>query len=69
LSNKEREALNTLPAKIEKMEAELEKLSTLMASADYYQAADSNLAGDAKKLEALEDDILMAYDRLEALGK
>jgi ATP-binding cassette subfamily F protein uup len=68
LSNKEREALNTLPAKIEKMEAELEKLSTLMASADYYQAADSNLAGDAKKLEALEDDILMAYDRLEALG-
>jgi ATP-binding cassette subfamily F protein uup len=69
LSNKEREALNTLPAKIEKMEAELEKLSTLMASADYYQAADSNLAGDAKKLEALENDILMAYDRLEAHGK
>ena len=68
LSNKEREALKSLPTKIEKMEAELEKLSTLMASADYYQDPASNLTGDAKKLEALEIEILKSYEQLEELG-
>jgi len=67
LSNKEREALKTLPGKIEQMEAELEKLSTRMASAEYYQDPKSDLTGDAKKLEALEDDILESYAQLEAL--
>jgi ATP-binding cassette subfamily F protein uup len=67
LNNKEREALKTLPKKIEKMEAELATLSEKMASADYYQDPASNLTGDAKKLETLESDILVAYERLEAL--
>lgn len=68
LSNKEREALKTLPKKIETMEAELEKLSTLMASSDYYQDPKSDLTGDAKRLEKLENDILEAYERLEELS-
>lgn len=68
LTNKEREALKTLPGKIEKMEAELEKLSTLMASADYYQDPASDLSGDAKKLEKLENEILEAYEALESLS-
>ena len=67
LSNKEREAVKTLPGKIEQMEAELEKLSTLMASADYYQDAKSDLTGDAKKLESLEEQILQSYEQLEEL--
>jgi ATP-binding cassette subfamily F protein uup len=68
LSNKEREALKTLPKKIEQMEAELEELSTLMASADYYQNPNSDLTGDAKRLEVLENEILEAYERLEELS-
>lgn len=67
LSNKEREALKTLPGKIKQLEAEHEKLATLMASADYYQNSKSNLSGDAKKLEALESEILQSYEQLEKL--
>jgi ATP-binding cassette subfamily F protein uup len=67
LSNKEREALKNLPGKIKQMEAELEKLSTLMASADYYQDTKSDLSGDAKKLESLENQILECYEQLGQL--
>jgi ATP-binding cassette subfamily F protein uup len=67
LTNKEREALKTLPVKIGDMEDEFAILSTRMASADYYQDSDSDLTGDAQKLEILENEILLAYERLEAL--
>ena len=67
LSNKEREALKALPSKIENLEVELEKLSSLMASADYYQDPQSDLTGDAKKIEALEFEILRCYEQLEEL--
>lgn len=68
LSNREREALKTLPAEIKRMEAELAALSEKMASAEYYQDPASDLTGDAKKLEKLEVDILEAYERLESLS-
>ena len=67
LSNKEREALKNLPEEIGKMEADLEKLSTLMASADYYQNPASDLTGDAQKIETLEALILGSYEKLEEL--
>ncbi|TVP80269.1 MAG: ATP-binding cassette domain-containing protein [Puniceicoccaceae bacterium] len=67
LSNKEREAIKTLPGKIRQMEAELASLSEKMASAEYYQDPASDLTGDAKKLEALETEILTAYETLESL--
>ncbi len=67
LTNKEREALKNLPAKIEQMESDLENLSTLMASADYYQDPASDLTGDADKLEKLETEILESYEKLEGL--
>ena len=67
LSNKEREALKTLPVKIGDMEYEFAMLSTRMASADYYQDSASDLTGDAQKLEILENEILLAYESLEAL--
>ena len=67
LTNKEREALKSLPQKIGDMEDEFEKLSALMASADYYQDSASDLTGDAKKLEILENEILLAYESLEVL--
>ena len=67
LNNKEREVLKTLPSKIENLEIDLEKLSSLMASADYYQDPQSDLTGDAKKVEALEVEILKSYEQLEGL--
>lgn len=67
LTNKERDALKTLPVKIGDMEDEFAILSTRMASADYYQDSASDLTGDAQKLEILENEILLAYERLEAL--
>ena len=67
LNNKEREALKTLPSKIENLEIDLEKLSSLMASADYYQDPQSDVSGDAKKIEALEVEILKYYEQLERL--
>lgn len=67
LTNKEREALKTLPVKIGDMEDEFAILSTRMASANYYQDSASDLTGDAQKLEILENEILLAYERLEAL--
>jgi len=67
LTNKEREALKTLPGKIQQMEAELEALSKLMASADYYQDPNSDLSSDAQKLEALENQILQSFQQLEQL--
>ena len=38
-----------------------------MASADYYQNPESDLSGDAKKVEALEEEILRSYEQLEGL--
>ena len=67
LTNKEREAIKTLPVKIGDMEDEFAILSTRMASADYYQDSASDLTGDAQKLGILENEILLAYERLEAL--
>ena len=67
LNNKEREVLKNLPSKIENLEIDLEKLSSLMASADYYQDPQSDLTGDAKKVEALEVEILRSYEQLEGL--
>jgi ATP-binding cassette subfamily F protein uup len=67
LSNKEREALKTLPKLIEKLEAEHAALSQKMSSTAYYQDSNSDLSGDAAKLEQLEADTLEAYEQLEAV--
>lgn len=72
LSNKEREALKTLPAKIDALETEHAALSAKMATAEYYQDAGNDPAADAAKLEALEAKTLDAYtqwEELEALAK
>jgi len=67
LTNKEREALQALPAKIKQLEAEHAALSEKMASAKYYQDQSSDMAGDAKRLEQLEADTIAAYEQFEAL--
>jgi ATP-binding cassette subfamily F protein uup len=67
LTNKEREALKTLPSLIEKLELEHATLTQKMASAEYYLAKDSDLAGDAQRLEQLETQTLEAYEEWESL--
>ncbi|MDP4611897.1 MAG: ATP-binding cassette domain-containing protein [Opitutales bacterium] len=67
LTNKEREALKTLPKTIEKLEAEHTTLSKKMASSEYYQDPNSKLTEDAARLEQLEAETLTAYEQWEAL--
>ncbi|HAV14439.1 MAG TPA: ABC transporter ATP-binding protein, partial [Opitutae bacterium] len=68
LTNKEREALKTLPKTIEKLETEHAKLSEKMASAEYYQDPKSKLNEDSKRLEELEALTLKAYEQWESLA-
>ncbi|MDQ8193856.1 ATP-binding cassette domain-containing protein [Coraliomargarita sp. SDUM461004] len=68
LSNKEREALKSLPTKIEQLEAEHAALTSLMATPEYYQNQENDLSGDAQRLEKMENDILEAYEQLESLS-
>ena len=67
LLNKEREALATLPGKIEEMEAERDRITALMQETDYYRNSHNDPVGDQKKLEKLENEILQSYERWEEL--
>lgn len=67
LTNKEREALQTLPALIERLEAEHAALSAAMATPEYYQDSENDPAADAKKLEELEAKTLESYGEWEVL--
>ncbi|NDH17637.1 MAG: ATP-binding cassette domain-containing protein, partial [Opitutae bacterium] len=71
LLNKEREALKTLPADIERMEAERDRITSAMLDPNYYRDPNSDPQKDQRELEKLEIDILAAYeqwDELEALS-
>ena len=67
LSNKEREALKTLPGKIEQLETAHAELSAKMATAEYYQDSANDPAKDAQTLEQLEADTLEAYEQWETI--
>ncbi|MGB0414463.1 MAG: ABC transporter ATP-binding protein, partial [Coraliomargarita sp.] len=67
LSNKEREALKTLPGKIEQLETAHAELSAKMATAEYYQDSANDPAKDAQTLEQLEAETLEAYEHWEAI--
>ena len=67
LLNKEREALKELPKKIERMEAERDRITSAMQSPDYYRNADNDPLGDQAKLEELETSIAQDFERWEEL--
>jgi len=67
LLNKEREALEELPKKIEQMEEERDRITSAMQSPDYYRKAENDPLGDQAKLETLEIEIAQAYERWEEL--
>jgi ATP-binding cassette subfamily F protein uup len=67
LRNKERAALEALPARIEQLEAAHAELSAAMATHAYYQDPGKDPAADAARLEALEAETLEAYAQWEQL--
>jgi ATP-binding cassette subfamily F protein uup len=67
LTNKEREALKTLPHRIETLEAELAALTEKMGTAAYYQDPANDPLADSQKIEQLETEILESYEAFETL--
>jgi ABC transport system ATP-binding/permease protein len=71
LSNLERKELQTLPAKIEKLEATLRELHETMADPGFYKQDRDAIAKANAKLQEVETDLAAAYERwetLEAIG-
>jgi hypothetical protein len=67
LRNKEREALKTLPALIETLEAERDNLAATLNSPEYYRDSANNPTLDTAHLSDLENHIRDAYDQWETL--
>jgi ATP-binding cassette subfamily F protein uup len=63
LSYKEQRELETLPAELEKLEAEQTVLTAKMSSADYYQSTPEQMRGDAERAAALNSLISNGMDR------
>jgi ATP-binding cassette subfamily F protein uup len=63
LSYKEQRELESLPAELEKLEAEQTALTARMSSADYYQSTPEQMRGDADRAAALNSLISNGLDR------
>jgi ATP-binding cassette subfamily F protein uup len=59
--------LQTLPGKIEKLEASIEALQVEFAGPDYYQREADSKRDDQQRLQALETELAQLYQRWEAL--
>ena len=71
-SFKEKRELESLVAKIEKLEATREELYVLLADGDFYKKEATEIAQTKAKLEEVEDELLVVFERweqLEELGK
>jgi ABC transport system ATP-binding/permease protein len=66
-SYKEQLELEQLPARIEVLEAEQKQLQAVVASADFYKRAASEIHEALARLEELETLLLAAYTRWDAL--
>ncbi len=67
LSFKEQRELDSLPQKIESLEAEITAAHAAMAEADYYRQPGDVLARDQARLRELEAEIATAFARWESL--
>jgi ATP-binding cassette subfamily F protein uup len=67
LSFKERQELESLPATIERCEAEIDALHQQMAQPQFYQQPGSRIAEEQARLEQLETQLAAAYHRWEEL--
>jgi len=67
LSFKEERELERLPGKIEQLETERENIFTLLSDINFYQRDPKEIASTKARLEAVEDELLVAYQRWELL--
>lgn len=67
LSFKEQRELETLPGKIETLEAQQEKIYDILADVTFYQKGAKEIAKTKARLESLEDELLRAFERWEYL--
>jgi ATP-binding cassette subfamily F protein uup len=64
---KEQKELESLPQKIEQLEAEQAKLHAAMADPEFYRESGKKVAEYTARLEALKDELARAYARWEEL--
>lgn len=69
LSYRERQELETLPARIEAMETELTALEMEAAGAGFYQKDKETITAALARLEALRAEIAASWERWEALDR
>lgn len=67
LSYKDQRELDSLPDRIDTIEAEIASLHEAMGDPSYYQLDGDKLASDSAKLKELEKDLATAYARWESL--
>ena len=67
LNNKEKRELDALPAKIEELETALRALHERMAESTYYKRNGSEIAEDKARLDAIEQELAVVFERWEAL--
>jgi ATP-binding cassette subfamily F protein uup len=67
LSYREQKELETLPGRIEQLEARRETLHQVMADPAFYRKEGSEIAGTRAELETLEQELAAAYARWETL--
>ncbi len=67
LSYKEQRELDTLPQRIETLEAEQQALLDTMAMADYYRRDSETIAADKSRLANLEQELAAVYRQWEEL--
>ena len=69
LSYKEKSELESLPEKIEKLEAEHKQLEQLMGSSEFYQQEKEEITKVLSRMEKTDKELEIAYQRWEHLDK
>ena len=69
LSYKDQRELDALPERIETLEAELESLAELSASAEFYQQDADSIADTMAKMTALQEELDSSMERWLALSE
>nr|WP_317135112.1 ATP-binding cassette domain-containing protein [Piscirickettsia litoralis] len=67
LTFKEKHELEALPAKIETLETEQEALNAQLTSSDFYQQGADVIRQATARMEELEEELLVCYERWEEL--
>ena len=67
LSYKEKQELEALPARLEELEAERDRLHAKMADPSFFKRDGDDIAAETARLEELESELATAYERWEQL--